>query len=340
MYSNYKENVFIESILKTRVEKGLFEGYYGGIVNEDKTKFYAATLVRIADIDYNDFDYLHSPLGYSCSLHDFERTKKYNPSGSWEYKSITECIEEGILLYFSMLFIGVLFEGEWFILKQLSFYGDQEEEKELKKHIEALSSVEDCWNRDVFQPEEPNVMNFGTKRLVLEHPEHEEFSKMPLIVSMIKRERKEKVNRAFVYYFHEEFILPFFQHLKMAAPAHFVELRQFSATYPMIFPVHKKYLIVCAAVKGISEQWELKYFAFIRDENRFYDWTYFKNKTIDVHSTWDELIIEDLKQISNWSTAGFLRSDSCTMDHENFWEEYVLKKDESGGYLFLKEIGF
>lgn len=331
----------LKAILDQRVEEKLLEGYYGGVFNTLEDKFYAVTLVGTSGIEYANFEYVHNNEmnGYSVSFFDGEKAKKHLSHDSWQGKSVTECIDEGIYQYFSVCFIGVLFKKEWFILKTLRFYGDEISETELKKHIEQEPLRDSFWNDDIFVPKKPIEIDcLGTKRTVRDVI-FEEFKDEPYLMALLKQEKKDKVNRAFTDYINEAYLIPFFQKLRTHFPEQFVQAQVLRKGYPMIFPQHQKHTLFCAFVKNKEAKWQLLYFLLCNQSDRFYRWSYFTGNKYSSSFSYSELIINDLKQISHWDDDGFLDS-SCTMDDRNFWDEYVFKKDERGNYLYLEEIHF
>ncbi len=141
----------ILNILKPRVSKKLLEGFHEGVSCERENAFYAATFVRLSEIDYNEFAWYHGLLnGTSYALVDEEKTRKYINPEMWQNKSTRELIDEGILLYFSVTFLGVYFEQEWFILPDLVFYGNVKTEAEVKNYLEQTAPNPDSlkWASD------------------------------------------------------------------------------------------------------------------------------------------------------------------------------------------------
>ena len=322
----------ISSILVPRFEKRILEGLYGGVFDVEKDKFYAATLVKIADVNYEEFEYLHGLFNaHSSAFHDQEKTKKFIDANTWQHKSIKECIEEEIYTYFSVLFIGMQFENEWFILKELSFYGNLASEEELKEHIGRYS-----FDSELFSPKQPFEYLTNGKRTAIRTPEFEEFDEAPYLVALIKQDRKAKINALFSSYFHEEYIAPFFLKLKILYPNNYTAFSALRHCYTLIFPQHKNDVLFCALVKNSDDKWQLTYFLFDRKTSLFYTWKYFKSIAYDFSFFYGEIIINDLKQLSNWDHDGFLDS-SCTMDDPNFWREFVYKQ-ENRHYLYLEEI--
>jgi hypothetical protein len=330
-------NPELKTILERRVHERLLDGYYGGIFNSTEDKFYALTWVNLASVDYSDYIWYHEQLsGYSAMHHDYEKTKKITDTNSWQGKTVQECIDDGIYQHFSMLFTGAFFEDEWFIVPSLRFYGDKLIEAELKQRAEARITKADVWENSMFNPEKPLEIE-GSPKLDLS-PEALEFKDQPLMVSIIKQRKKERINLAYTKYINEEFLEPFFERLRISDPDDYVEANQLRYGYTMIFPEHKQYTLFCAHVKNNKSKWQLRYFLFHKETRKFYKWTYFNTPEDDSNFFYGDMIIDDLKQISPWDKEGYLDS-SCTLDDTHFWDNYVFKKiGETDEYLYLKQI--
>ena len=239
----------LRAIIFPRVASRLFEGYFGGTFNEDKTKFLAATLVKTAGIDYRHFEYEHESLGGASFMFlDHSKLMKYITPTTCTGKSKAELIAEGVCSYFSVAFIGLLFENEWFILKTLSFYGDEKTEAELIRHIEENVDEHDFWNDSLFLPPNPMSVERGGKKIPIRDVHYEEFKYTPYLVVLIKQHKKEMLNRAFVEYFKLEFAVPFFEKMRIANPDEYRSFSALGGSFFMIYPATKSYVIIAVQV--------------------------------------------------------------------------------------------
>ncbi|WP_029277016.1 hypothetical protein [Pedobacter borealis] len=332
---NFSDSEELRSILWPRVEKPLLKGYFGGVFNKEHNKFYAATLTKISEIDYDDFEYHHDLFhGYTSLFYDFKQAKNFITPDSWQSKSTRELIDEKVYTYFSVSFTGMFFEAEWFILKSLTFYGNQKDEIEVRDDIQKPCNNANFWHDCLFLPNAPLQHDVLGKTVTLRDIQFEEFKDSPYLVAILKQEKKEKINRAFANYCDEEFIKPFFEEIRITFPSEYTELCPLRINYPMIFPVHKKQVIFCALVADYQNKWRLRYYLLNMEDRQFYEWVYFKNDEHDFSFFYSDLIINNLKTISNWDEDDFLDS-SCTMDDDFFWKEYVFRK-ENNSFLFLK----
>jgi hypothetical protein len=330
-------NKELKTTLERRFHENLLDGYFGGIFNPTRDKFYALTWVNLSSVDYDVYRWHHEQLsGYSAMYHDYEKKKKQVDSNSWQSKTPQECVDEGIYQYFAVSFIGIFFEAEWFIIPNLDFYGAELTEPELKVFVEERITTDTIWESNMFAPETMHRLN-DHEQMDLS-PTSLEFKEQPWMVSMIKQQKKERVNHAYSRYINEEFLESFFKKLRIYDPDNYLEVGQLRYGYTIIFPEHKKYILFCAQVKNNNNKWHLRYFLFDSQFRSFYKWTYFDAAPYDFSFFYGDLIINDLKQISHWDSESYLDS-SCTLDDENFWSGYVFKlNDTSGHFLYLEEM--
>ncbi len=335
----FEYNKDIEGILKSRVNSRLLEGYFGGLFNPENDKFYAATLVDINTIDYDEFEYLHEQLGsHSSTAYDFERARNYsNDRSSYTNKTARELVAEGIYNYFSVSFICIHFEEEWFVLKSLCYYGDLITEDGIKQELIKQTNLSFFWEQSLFKPHEtPDYMKEKFAAAGYKDAAMEEFKSIPYLVAILKKEKKEKINHAWCHYFNEDFILSFFESLSIRYPTAYRSFSQLRHNFTMIYPALKTQVIFCAFVGNDDQEYFLNYFVFDYRSRKFYKWTYFKPVSFDFSFYYGTVIINDLKQISHWDSESYLDS-SCTMDDDNFWNNYVFAQN-NGEYVYLQEI--
>jgi len=329
----------IEAILQPRVHEKLLEGYFGGVFNPEKDKFYAATLVDISTIDYDEFEYLHEQIGWHTSKnYNRELGKEYNfDRTSYTNKSFQNLIEEGIYQYFSITFLCMLYQQQWFILKTLCFYGDLVNQDGIKTDLSKEPDHPDFWQQTLFKPyETPDYLRQKFETVSYKDAGMEEFKDDPYLVASLKKEKKEKINQAWQYYFNEDLILPFFDRLKLQYPLEYRSFCELRSNFTMIYPQHKRQILFCSLIENADRKWLLRYFVFNYQTENFYKWSYFEAESFDHFFFYGEVIIDNLKQISQWDNELYLDS-SCTMDDDNFWNNYVFAQKD-GKYLYLQEI--
>ena len=173
-------NTEILNILLPRTHEQEIHGYYGGLFSPDKTKFLAYTYVPLDEIEFEDYSYTLTPSGYASVGMDIEKTKKYLDKHTYQAKSLEECIEQGIYKAYSVKFYAAFFEGEWFIINDTIFFGEQMDEQGAKPHLSTVFSNPNWWNTGSFGEGWPLKMP-GTDQ-PMRDVEREEFSGMPWLV--------------------------------------------------------------------------------------------------------------------------------------------------------------
>jgi hypothetical protein len=79
----------------------------------------------------------------------------------------------------------------------------------------------------------------------------------------------------------------------------------------------------------------LFYFLYIQKEKQIFQWMFPKPRFSREWHGW--CIAEDIENLSYWGNDFSLQEPEITMEDENFWAEYVFKK-EDGEFLYLKPI--
>jgi hypothetical protein len=70
-----------------------------------------------------------------------------------------------------------------------------------------------------------------------------------------------------------------------------------------------------------------------------YEWTYFPPSTYKDHKISLHTLHEIFQPISQMDSFDYLINPECTLDDDDFWDNYVFKK-EGSQYVYLKEIRF
>jgi hypothetical protein len=104
----------------------------------------------------------------------------------------------------------------------------------------------------------------------------------------------------------------------------------------MIFPIHKKYTIITMMVVDVQNLFRLEYYVYLQTTQKIHRWKYPQGRDGITSFDYADEIIKVLSKISGWDHIDFLNS-TRTMDDENFWNNYVFKK-ENGNYIYLEEV--
>ncbi|MBI3718108.1 MAG: hypothetical protein HY252_05885 [Sphingobacteriales bacterium] len=328
---NFQEGL---AILEPRFRSIFLEGYFDSFFNKEKTKLLAFTYSIINP--ESDIFYDLTSMGHSCYLSKEEHhaQNKYIDSDTFQMKSVTECIQEGIFGSYSFRFIGHFYNKEWYILKELIFFGKSFSEREVKKNLMKNYLNFDFWESDIFDTYKKAIYS----KIDLRKDNYEdEFAELPMIVSEIKKTRKENINRAYTHYMNQEIFLPFIEKLQIKHPELYKECYGlYGVDYTLIFPESKSYTIIVFQKRDANGNYTIEYFLFLNQSKKIYKWIYFNPEVTNYSFHYALEIIKNLEKISNWNDCGFLNS-SWTMDDPKFWNEYVLKMQD-GKFLYLEEV--
>src|ERR1700722_2438701 len=332
IFSNNKE---ILAILKPRFHTQELHGYYGGRFSPDNSKFFAATYIALETIDWQDYRYFFASRGHSSTGLDFELLKKPIDEHSYQLKSTDERIEQGIYKAYSIQFVGICHEGEWYILYDLTFFGEQMPETAAKAYLTKRFDSPDAWNSGSFRLEWP--LKLPGRETPIRDIEMEEFSGLPWLVGYLKVEHKRKVNRTFTDYANTAVVEQFLSKMRIEFHEKFKELSSlFSAGCTLVFPANKSHFLAVTMARHQTKGYRLVWFFYSFSFGKFYRWTYPQPRFSEGHYAYPEDIIMDLRNISEWDDCQFLMS-SRTLDDPNFWSEYVLKEVKEK-YAWLEEI--
>jgi hypothetical protein len=328
------DNELAYAILLAGVDFQLLAGLYSAIFNENKNKFFAFTYVKINRDEYENASYYLGRLDGYSSYADDEKIRKYITPNSWQSKSIDERIEEGIYTSYGIRFTGILHNEEWYINSNLTYFGEEFLEKDAKNILSFHDKIDKPWETFLFQPYEPFSLPDGKPNRDIEE---EEFLEMPRLVAFIKQEKKKEVNHAFRKYINEEIFKPFFAKLKIKYPEEYNSFSYLgSEEFILIFPEHKKVVMMIVMVLNIDEDPRIEYFIYKKDSQKIYQWNFTKRKKTVSQFDFAEEVLDTLSALSNWNHPGFLNS-SRTMDDEQFWNEHVFKQ-EGNKFIYLNEV--
>ena len=228
-------------------------------------------------------------------------------------------------------------ENEWFILSELTFYGDKMDEMAVKNDLEAYFDDSDLWHTGLFEVDR-HLITIG-KEMQIRDIDIEQFPGIPWLVSHLKSEKKAGIMRAFSNYMNLSQVQPFFKQLRIKFFEEFSELHSlFGSDYLLLYPELKDRFLVVAMAKHQILGYRLVWFYYDAASNKFYRWNYPKPRFSGHSYHYSQDVIDDIKSISGWDDFDFLTS-SRTLDDSHFWSEYVLKKDK-GKFMWLEDIIF
>jgi len=312
-------NTEIWKILERRVKKRDMEGFYGGVFSPDKTKFSAFSYMRLNPAKADDyaqrFEGSHGATGV-----DLEKTKVYLDTGGYQSKSVMDCIREGVYQAYAISFFGAWWEGEWFILDGVIFFGEKMDEEAAKSYLSEYVKVPDYWT----------TMNFTVGL------EGEEFPEAPFLVSWIKTRQKMNVHLAYIEYINVSLVDPLLRQLRIGKFEEYVEYGSTPWGQTLLYPAHKKFFLMVTLARHQEWGWRLVWFFYDTAAAKFYRWTYPVPRYSGLRHWYGEDIIEDIRDIAGWDDYALLNS-SRTLDNPTFWSEYVLKRVDNR-YQWLAEV--
>lgn len=322
------EKVF--QLLYPRVNNALIKGYYKGVLNAGNDKLYGLTYVPVLPSDLERITGLQSLVdGYTGWNMDPEKTKKYISATTYQLKSLMECLEEGIYNAYSLSFFGVYHKGAWHILPSLVFFGEKVTEAAAKESLERYLKDDQFFEKELFASRLPDEMRSA---------ELEEFRDTPYLVALIKKRRKEKINAVYRQYIAEAVVPDIVTNLRIYYSQAYDSLAGlYQDHFTIIFPEHKRFLLLVTTAKGINEkEYSLRYLVYIIEGGQLFEWHYFP--PLHISGFYGDAIISQLQTVSGWNSLEHLHS-SCTLDDAAFWDEFVFRK-ENGAYKYLRELIF
>lgn len=327
----------VYSILERYVPRYMLSGYAKGIIDENNEKLYAYTYVII-----NPEAFQNHYTDWGCSIIgvDDEKTRIYLDGGkSYQHKNAAQCIQEGIYKCLSIKFYGCFYENRWYILKELAYFGELITKEDaiviLSDGIQDTSVL----NRSSYLPIDVYYPQWNpAEPLESRGVEYDEFIGMPELAAHISQEEKYTLLRAHSTFVYLDVFAPV---LNMLRATRFETYNEYYPSYPvelsLIFSKERNFAILPLMVMNSKQEYRLCYFFWHDGEKKIYEWQYFQSAVYEFSFHYADEIIAGLSGITYWNDTAFLYS-SCTLDDENFWQNYVLAKSHNK-YTYLTEPG-
>ncbi|MEC5145576.1 hypothetical protein [Chitinophaga sp. 212800010-3] len=332
----------VYSILERQVSEYLLNGYKADVIDAEVGRFYAYTFVNLRPEDYEIASSLSRFITSGCSVwgSDEEKSRVYSEGGRcYSMKSHDQCIQEGLYHAYAIKFYGCFYDGWWYILKELSYFGEHISREAAQDRLSAGGELASFLNNTIYLPMEPYFSISGQDEEKLPRGvEYLEFVGIPELVAYQKQQQKSAICRAFTHFMNQDIFLPFKERLRVFRYEEFSALTPlYSNDFTMIYPNTREYILIPAFVKDIQGTYRLYYFFWHTADRKMYTWTYFEPEVAGINHHYSSVIIENLSKISHWNEIGYLDS-SCTLDDRAFWNNYVLVKAPDGEYKYLTEL--
>ncbi|MBO9618637.1 MAG: hypothetical protein J7539_06320 [Niabella sp.] len=333
---NSKNDVF--AILERHLPDYLLTNYTNGRLNPEKNKLYGFALTEIDPARYHQYSYLNEFDGYVARDADQEKQKTYSDGGNcYQLKDKELCMQEGVYTFFAIIFFGCLYEGQWYILKELRFYGTLISKPAVLDELTADITSDTIFNSTIYRPV-AEYYSFG-KSAEKRSIEFLEFLRLPELVAYNKKEEKQALLAAHKAYLELSVFKPFMDRLRAD---NFETFNKFNILHGwnllLIFSSSRNYVLMPVVVVNGKKERRLYYFFWHENEKKMYRWNYFGLKNLSEKYHYANEIIEDLSKICYWNSEDYLGS-TCTLDDENFWNGYVLTRD-NGHYRYLEPMKF
>lgn len=328
----------VYDILEKRVPSCLLNDYQEDVFDETLGRFYAYTYVRLQPENYefalSVLDIFPSgTCAFGCSDEQVwiynEETRGYN------FKSHDQGLKEGQYHAYAITFHGCLYNGWWYISKDLTYFGEQAPEAKAFDILRFEGKIKDVLHSKTYLPIESHFpVRDADKQPRPLGVEYQEFIGIPELVAYQMQEQKSEVNKFFNHYVDLDILSPFIERIKVARFEVFSELIPLNSRFAMIYPNSREYILFPMLARDIDNVYKLYYFFWHRADKKMYQWTYFTPEVVSSRHLDAEAIIENLSKISYWNKVDYLYS-SCTLDDDKFWNEYVVVQADNGKYSYL-----
>lgn len=344
----------ILKVLNPQVEPEILEYLTCGFFDDEKRRLIAYAIMPVDTEYYRNKAYLFYNFknghSFSGTTETAKKSNKYITESTYTSKSLQECIEEGLYHHNLVSFICEYDFDEWNVMLSCEFTDEKDIEIIIKwlpmfdqKHTSF--SIANFFNRDSIFKETVKYYEENINR-----PSSKFHTKLPTnmksyighscLVALIRNQKKIDVNGAYEDYTKQAYFLPLSIKLKSFYPKEYQKITTFWGTKcNLLYPNHKQFCMMICIATNKNQEHRLRYFIHENKDDRIYEWTYFPPVPYRSYGGYSEEILDGFKQISKCDSIDYLRELDCTLDDEEFWNNYVFKK-ENDDYLYLKEIEF
>jgi len=343
----------IGRVLKPHVHEKIFKRLLGGFFDETQKRFVAFAFMPIKKSMFYEYDYLFelSNSGNSAiyfSPDTIEKTKKYLDQHRFQYKSTEELIEGGIYKSLLIAYIAEYDFDEWNILRDCCFSDSKDRNKILESKVaRAKKSIKDhFFNSSTFQETSEHysqLMSHSRARnenVPIKLPaELKPFIGHSNLVSMVRTEQKAKINLSFQDYIKKAIYAPLIINLKTHYPEQYQTVWGFyGQDCNFLIPSHRQFCLMIFVATDNHRKASLQFYLYNLQEDKLYNWIYFTLYPNKEKPGYDhDLIVKIFSPISRLDDMDYLIDPKCNFDDDDFWRNFVFKKNHNE-YLYLTEI--
>ena len=359
LLENEKEKAY--EVLKPQIDRAILKYLAGGFFDEEQKHLVAFALMPVNTDYFWKYDYLFDfSHGHVAILFGSQDEKKPGISLSGPpKKSLQQFIEEGFYHYNLISFYCEYDFNEWNIKTSNCFINGRNKVKIWGSELYKLHGdiKAHFFNRSIFEETKSYYeKRHSSLRASRETHENQPFAekvyemKIPVemrpfvghshLVASIRLKKKREVNEAYIAYCQKAFFNPLVVKRKTFHPNEYHEIKPFQF-YPcaMLFPDHKRFCLFICLIVNKTKQQRLQFFLYRQEDGKMYEWTYFPPSTYKDQKVSLFTIHKIFEPISQLDDEGYLTNPECTLDDDDFWNNYVLRK-EGERFAYLKEIKF
>jgi hypothetical protein len=247
---------------------------------------------------------------------------------------------------YSYIVKGVFSNGRWYYKKDKVTYFEAENEKEGKlKYLNNLQSwgyfkdklteiSPDFWEGELFEKipdrrKDPNWEKYQDMWETQERENRNYIGMYELIAEQLKEEKTISENTFKDSVFNQVF-KPFYDAKGKSGEDQILGYKSSSKDFLLIYNSDKKAILNPIEIKDEKGVVKVRYFVFLPVSEEIYEWSYFP-ASISKKGSVNNSIMKNLATITKWDYS------YDTLDDEQFWNNYVLLK-ENGAYRYLKRL--
>ncbi|MBO6621698.1 MAG: hypothetical protein JJ892_00250 [Balneola sp.] len=304
-------------------------GFYHGFMDDSKTKFIGF-------------------FALSSKATNFQELRDENDKSLQIISDDIYDLDDVPKIYANVV-VGINYNSKWYLKKDKVTYFNSDDFKVGKKEFfnnlqkwgffkENLSDFSpDFWETYFFEKvkdvtKEPDYEKYYESIYKSQERRNKGYIGMYEIVADQMRKEQAELAEQFKETIGEQILRPFLEQQKTDKPNEFTDYSLMYKKFTLIFPKDRLVVLNPVQIEDNKEQRQIRYFVVFPDTKEIYEWTYLKPKILEGKNWhYGSEIIEQLSTVTDWN-FGFE-----TLDDQDFWNNYILKKD-GDKYKYLIKI--